>query len=138
MKRSSLPVSTKLLRSYYAATILFVLLDYVLNINVRVAFLEDWPTWRALYYGFCFACLALMLWRPAWSTWIGTFESLLTLSLLILNMGVRVMLVTDQMIETGRGGVTTSEILNFAIVSAAAYVSFMRGATKLGGKANQL
>lgn len=138
MHRSSLPVSTTLLRYYYAATILFVLLDYVLNINVRVAFLEAWPTWRALYYGFCFTCLGLMLWRPAWSTWIGTFESLLTLSLLILNMGVRVTLVTDQMIETGRGGVTPSEIINFVIVSGAAYVSFMRGATTLSENSNQL
>lgn len=138
MNRSSLPISTKLLSYYYAATILFVLLDYFLSINIRVAFLEDWPTWRAFYYGFCFACLGLMLWRPAWSTWIGTFESLLTLSLLILNMGVRVTLVTDEMIETGRGGVTTNEIINFVIVSAAAYVSFMRGATALSGKSNQL
>jgi hypothetical protein len=138
MTRSTLPFSAKLLNYYYAATIVFVLLDYLLNINVRVAFLQDWPAWRAFYYGFCFACFGAMLWRPGWSTWIATFESLLTLSLLILNMGVRVILVTDEMIETGRGGVTTGEIINFMIVSIAAYLSFMRGATVIGGKSKPL
>ena len=42
MTRSTLPLSAKLLNYYYAATIGFVLLDYLLNINVRVAFLQDW------------------------------------------------------------------------------------------------
>lgn len=137
MTRSTLTFSARLLNYYYAATIVFVLLDYVLNINVRVAFLQDWPALRAYYYIFCFACLWLMLWRPGWRTWIATFESLLTLSLLILNMGARVILVTDETIETGRGGVSMSEITNFMIVSFAAYISFMRGATVIGSKSKQ-
>jgi len=53
-------------------------------------------------------------------------------------MGVRVTVVTDQMIETGRGGVITSEIINFAIVSAAAYVSYRRGASALSGWSKQI
>ena len=51
---------------------------------------------------------------------IATFESLLTLAQLIVNMAVRVALVTEQIIETGRGGVAASEMINFAMVSAAA------------------
>jgi len=138
MTRSTLSVSAKLLNYYYAATIVFVLLDYLLYINVRVAFLQDWPAWRAFYYVFCFVCFGLMMWRPGWSTWIATFESVLTLSLLILDMGARVMIVTDEMIETGRGGVTMNELINFMIVSAAAYVSFTRGAAVLSGNSDQL
>ena len=134
MSRSPRPIAVPLLKIYYAATIVFVLLDYLLNVNVRVAFLQDWPAWRALYYVFCFVCLALMLWRPAWTRWVATFESLLTLSLLILSMGTRVILVTDQMIETGRGGVTTSEIVNFMIVSMAVYVSYSRTVAALSDK----
>ena len=56
--------SAKLLRIYYAGTLLFVILDYLLNINVRLAFLEAWPEMRALYYLLCFVCLGLMIWRP--------------------------------------------------------------------------
>ena len=51
--------STPVLKLYYGATALFVLLDYVLNVNVRLAFLEAWPGWRGLYYVFCFCCLAI-------------------------------------------------------------------------------
>lgn len=138
MTRSTLPAAAKLLNYYYAATIVFVLLDYLLHINVRVAFLQDWPVWRAFYYVFCFACFGLMMWRPGWSAWIATFESLLTLSLLIVNMGARVIIVTDEMIETGRGGVTMSELINFMIVSTAAYVAYTRGASALRGKSDQL
>jgi len=129
MKTSDSPVfmSVNLLRIYYAATLLFVILDYFLNINVRLAFLETWPEMRALYYLLCFVCLGLMTWKPAWSLWIGTIESLLSLSLLILTMGVRVMTMSEQMLRTGTGLITMSEILNFMIVSGVAWVAYMRG-----------
>ncbi len=68
-----------------------------------------------------------MLWRPRWSSHIGAAESLLTLSLLIISMAMRVMIVTDEMIEEGRGFVTVNELLNFAISGSIVYVSLMRG-----------
>jgi hypothetical protein len=78
-----------LLRIYYAATLIFVVLDYFFSINVRLAFLEAWPEMRVIYYLLCFVCLGLMIRWPAWSLWIGTIESMLSLSLLIVTMGVR-------------------------------------------------
>ena len=68
-----------------------------------------------------------MLWRPRWSSHIGAAESLLTLSLLIISMAMRVMIVTDEMIEEGRGFVAVNELLNFAISGSIVYVSLMRG-----------
>ncbi len=120
-------LSARLLRIYYAATLLFVVLDYFLHINVRLAFLDAWPEMRVLYYLLCFVCLGLILWRPGWSLWIGTIESLLALSLLILTMGVRVMTVSEQMLQTGSGLVRISEITNFVIVGGAAWIAYMRG-----------
>ena len=129
MKACDLSVlnSARLLRIYYAATLLFVVLDYFLHINIRLAFLETRPEMRALYYLLCFVCLGLILWRPGWSLWIGTIESLLALSLLIITMGVRVMTVSEQMLQTGAGLVRISEILNFLIVGGAAWIAYMRG-----------
>ena len=69
-----------------------------------------------------------MLWRPGWSSPIGAAESLVTLSLLIVSTAMRVMIVTDEMIEAGRDFVTVSEILNFAIAGTISYFSLMRGA----------
>jgi len=119
--------STRLITSYYGATIIFVILDYLLDFNIRLVFLDAWPAWRALYYSACVGFFGLMLWRPGWSSYIGAAESLLTLSLLIISMAVRVLVVTDAMIEEGRGFVTLNELLNFLIVGSITYFSLMRG-----------
>ena len=131
LRDASVFTSSKFLRIYYAATLLFVILDYFLNINVRLAFLEAWPEMRALYYLLCFTCLGLMIWRPRWSLWIGTIESMLALSLLLVTMGVRVMTMSDQMYRIGSGLVTMSEIMNFMIVSSVAYFAYERGVQAL-------
>ena len=116
---------------YYAATALFLALDFGLGINVRVAFLESLPGFRLGYYVVCFACLALMIWRPAWAMAVGVIESLATLIALILNMALRSMIVTDQMLETGAGFVTMPEIINFLIAGFATYFSYAKGINDL-------
>jgi hypothetical protein len=124
---SSLIASTRLVTGYYGATVIFVILDYLLDFNIRLIFLDAWPAWRALYYGVCLGLFGLMLWRPSWSSHIGAGESLLTLSLLIISMAARVLIVTDEMIEQGRGFVTVNELLNFMIAGTITYFSLMRG-----------
>ncbi|NIV17134.1 MAG: hypothetical protein GWN47_01725 [Woeseiaceae bacterium] len=124
-------MSRKIILAYYAATILFVSLDYGFGVNVRVSFLEAAPNIRLIYYAVCFGCLALMIWRPAWTTVVGTVESLATLIALIINMGMRATLVSDTMLRTGTGFITIEEIFNFLIAGAAAYVSYMQGLRSL-------
>ena len=118
---------------YYAATILFLLLDFVLGVNVRVAFLEPFPVARLAYYLICFVLFALMLWRPGWALLIGTIESLVAVVALTFSMALRVMIVTDEMIETGVGFVTTEEIFNYLIVGGIAYFSWAQGVKALKG-----
>lgn len=124
-------MNRNILRIYYAATALFVALDFGLGINVRVAFLDTAPGLRVGFYLVLFACFALMIWRPQWTTIIGAVESLATLIALIINMALRSMVVTDAMLETGSGFVTMPEIFNFIIVGGAAYVSYMQGIRRL-------
>ena len=116
---------------YYAATILFLLLDFVLGVNVRVAFLEPFPIARMAYYLVCFGLFAMMLWRPGWTLVIGTIESLVAVVALTFSMALRVMIVTDEMIETGVGFVTTEEIFNYLIVGGIAYFSWAQGIRSL-------
>ena len=116
---------------YYAATILFLLLDFVLGVNVRIAFLEPFPTARIAYYLICFGLLALMLWRPDWTLLISTIESLVAVVALTFSMALRVMIVTDEMIESGIGFVTTEEIFNYLIVAGIAYSSWAHGIKSL-------
>ena len=60
-------MNRNILRLYYAATVLFVALDYGFHVNVRAAFLESAPGLRLLFYAVLFGCFALVLWRPAWT-----------------------------------------------------------------------
>lgn len=120
-------MSGTILRAYYAATALFLVLDYGFGISVRAAFLDGLPAVKVAYYAACLACFALMVWRPAWAPVISTVESLVVLVGLILGMGVRTLVVTDRMIETGAGIVTLPELLNFLIVGAIAWIGWQRG-----------
>ena len=117
----------RILPWYYAASVVFLLLDFVAGINVRLAFLEPWPNARVAYYGICFACLGLTLWRPAWSVLIGSFESLVTLVALILSMAVRVMVPGDAVFAGQAAFVTVPEILNFLISGSVAYLAWVKG-----------
>lgn len=111
--------------AYYGGTVVFVLADYLLDINVRLAFLDGFPGWRALYYLLCAACF-ILIWRyPAWSQTVAAAESLLTVASLILSMGSRVYVPNDAMIEQGRVPVTPSEIWNFLLSGSAAYLGLI-------------
>ena len=117
----------RLLPWYYAATAVFMLVDYGFGLNVRVAFLEPWPEARAAYYGVCFACLGLMLWRPGWAVLIGAFESLVTLVALILSMAIRVMIPNDAIFSENASIVSVQEIVNFLVVGTVACLAWMNG-----------
>lgn len=126
--------STRVLLAYYAATILFLALDYGFGVNVRLAAFDAYPGYRAIYYLAIFGCFGAMLWRPAWSTAIGALESLVILIALIVNMALRSMIVTDAMLQSGTGFVTMAEILNFGISGSVAYFSWQHGMSRLFGK----
>ena len=123
--------ATRILPWYYAATFVFLLLDYLGGVNVRVAFLDTLPTARMAYYGICFVCFGLMIWRPAWATLIGTFESLVTMIALILGMAIRVMVPNDAIFEENATIVTGEQIINFIIAGSMAYFSWVKGLKEL-------
>ncbi len=126
--------AARVLPWYYAATVVFLILDYVAGINIRIAFLESMPAARLGYYGVCFACFGLILLRPAWATLVGTFESLVTLIALILGMGMRVMVPNDAIFGESAGIVTLQEMINFLISGSMAYLSYTKGMRRLVGR----
>ena len=127
----SLRASTRIMRWYYAATAVFLLLDLLLDINVRVAFLDALPAFRGAYYVVCFTCLGMMLWRPGWTVIISAFESLVTLSALIIGFGTRAILVSDAMLEGHEPFVSMPEIVNFLMSGSIAYIAWSRGIAEL-------
>ena len=78
----------RLIRSYYLATPAFYVADRFFGLNVRVAFLDQWPAGRTAYYLFAFF-LGLVAWRrPAWTAQLGLLESGANVTLLILSVMV--------------------------------------------------
>ena len=124
-------MARNILIGYYAATIVFLILDFGAGFNIRIAFLEAFPAWRAAYYGVLFLCLALVLWQPSLAVIVGAFESLVTLAALIISFGMRVILLTGAVLDAGGGIVTVPEILNFLVSGGIAYVAWMRGIREL-------
>ncbi len=120
-------MNRNILRLYYAATAVFLLLDYGLDVNVRAAFLDSAPTLRVLFYVVLFGCFALVMWRPAWTNVVGLVESVVTLAALIINMALRSMMVTHDVFAAEAGPVTMAEVVNFLIAGGAAYVSYVQG-----------
>ena len=130
MKQQSDP---RLLKLYYAATVVFLALDYGFGVNIRLAALDAFPGLRGAYYLVIFACLGLMLWRPAWATVIGVVESTVTLAALIINLWLRTMGFTYDDSGTGVAPVTGAEIFNFLLSGSVAYYAWNRGMQHLFG-----
>ena len=118
---------------YYAATIVFLVLDFGFNINVRIAALDAFPELRGAYYLVIFACLGLMLLRPAWTTVIGIIESTVTVAALIIHMWLRTMGLTLAVDGAGAGPVTEAEIFNFLLSGSIAYYAWDCGMRDLFG-----
>jgi hypothetical protein len=127
----------RVLQAYYAATIVFLLLDYGAGLNVRIAGLESFPQLKAGYYLVIFACFGLTLWRPAWSTAVGVVESLATLVTLIFGVALSSMFITGNVPETSAGFASVAELVNFLIAGSIAWYSWHRGMTQLFGPTRQ-
>ena len=123
MHRDSPGLAKRFLSLYYAATVLFLLLDYLWSLNVRVAFLDGWPNWRIVYYVACFACFLAMRRWPAWTSTIAAAESLINICGLILSMGARVLVPVDPTFEELQP-LTIFELQNFLLSGAVGYAAW--------------
>ena len=123
----------RIVQAYYAATIVFLMLDYGAGLNVRIAGLEGFPQLKAGYYLVMFACLGLTLWRPGWSTAVGVVESLATLVTLIFSVALRSMIPSAQLLEGAAGFIGVAEIVNFLLAGSIAWYGWQRGMTQLFG-----
>ena len=132
MSQALKTASPRVLQAYYAATIVFLVLDYGAGLNVRIAGLEGLPQLKAGYYLVMFVCLGITLWRPAWATAVAVLESLATMVTLIFSVALRSMLLAGP--ETGPGFAGVAELLNFLIVGAVAWYTWQRGLAQLFGR----
>jgi len=73
-------------RWYYYITPLFILLDYIWGVNVRVNVLDSTPLYKSLYYGFCILCGLGMYIVPRYSAVVALFESTINVTMTVLGL----------------------------------------------------
>ena len=73
-------------RWYFYITPLFILLDYIYGINIRISALETMPTYKNLYYGFCILCGICMYVIPRYSAVVALLESSINIMMLVLGI----------------------------------------------------
>ena len=120
-----------LLRWYYLATPVFWLLDILFHVRVRVAFLDDFPLGRNLYYLLCFGIGIAATVQPRYTARLAFTESAVNLGLLVLSVGVWYL----RMLDWAAGPsvavhvVTPWQLVNFVFAVSAGAISYgLRGA----------
>lgn len=115
-----------ILRWYYLATPLFWIAARVWGVDVRVAFLDDFPVGQDAYYLAC-CVVGLVVWRaPERAARLGLMESTLNVSLLIVS----VMVWYGHMLDWAAGPsaavrvVTARQLVNFVLAAVVAAVSY--------------
>jgi hypothetical protein len=114
------------LRWYYLATPVFWLVGAISGVNVRVAFLDDFPVGRNAYYLLCCVLGVVMLRAPAYASRLAFAESAANLGLLMLSVAVWYL----RMLDWAAGPsvavrvVTPAELVSFVLTTAIAAVSY--------------
>ena len=114
------------LRWYYLATPLFWVVGAIWGVNVRVAFLDDFPVGRNAYYLICSVLGIVMLRAPAYASRLALAESAANLGFLILSVVVWYL----RMLDWAAGPsvavrvVTPAELVNFVLAAVIAAVSY--------------
>jgi hypothetical protein len=76
-----------LVRAAYWSTPLFVALDLLYGVSLRVPFLDALPGAKGIYYAADLGCAVVIATRPRWTAAVGFAESVVNISLLVVSTG---------------------------------------------------
>jgi hypothetical protein len=121
---------------YYYATPLFILLDYLAGINVRVSALDSMPLYKNAYYGFCIICAFCIYISPKYSPIVALFESAINyvlMILLLLRPYIRCLMQEDIIGEGWQNveALNPQHITNLVLAALVAVLAFRASINKL-------
>ena len=131
-------------RWYFYITPLFILLDYFLGLNVRVAALDAAPTYKNLYYGFCVLCGVCMFIIPQYSEIVALFESSINFVMLVLNIYLPYIRTITELTDDVLGAdfkaleesLTVDPIINLIIVVSCITLTLRKSIDRISGSFN--
>ena len=116
-------------RWYYYITPLFIVLDYIWGVNVRVNVLDSTPLYKSLYYGFCILCGLGMYIVPQFSAVVALFESTINFTMTVLGLFSPYVqyLYTDDVLSADwevAGALSIERIVNLVLAGSVAIFVF--------------
>jgi hypothetical protein len=123
---------------YYYITPLFILLDYVWGISIRVTMFDSMPQYKKLYYGSCILCGVFLYAVPKLTPVVALFDS--SINFLITVMAVFMPYInfitkTDDFLTAKLptvAGFDTPHIVNILLAGAIAILGFHGSIQMLG------
>jgi len=101
------------IRRFYLLTPLFIVLDALFGLNVRVSGLAS-PELRYLYYGLCLLCALACYWQSRYSALIAMAESSINLLILLAGVMIPIVRLGDLAGDTtASAGISGYNVVNF-------------------------
>ena len=118
-------------RWYFYITPLFILLDYILGLNIRVSALDSAPVYKNLYYGFCVLCGIGTFIIPQYSALVALSESTINFMMIVVGIFlpyVQNILYVDDILNADfkavEAAITVESIANLVIVGSCVILTF--------------
>jgi hypothetical protein len=128
-------------RYYYLMTPVFILLDYAVGVNIRVAALDAMPLYKNLYYGFCIVCGIVVFVWPLTSAVVALLESAIIILITIWSLFRPIIESLEQVAELS-GDWKAVEVLQFEgttnllMAATIAVLAFRMNAAALAGRSD--
>jgi hypothetical protein len=123
---------------YYYVTPVFILLDYVGGVSVRVAVLDSMPLYKNLYYGFCILCGVGVYALPWLTPVVALFESSINFLMTVLAVFlpyIRFITETDDVLTAPLptvAGFDAPHIANILLAGGIAVLGFHGSLREMG------
>ena len=123
---------------YYYMTPLFILLDYVWGISIRVTVFDSMPMYKNLYYGFCILCGVFVYAVPKLTPAVALFESSINFLITVLAVFmpyINFISKTDDYLTADlptAAGFDTPHIINILLAGTIAILGFHGSIQMLG------
>ena len=123
---------------YYYLTPLFIWLDYLVGINVRVVVLDTMPLYKNLYYGFCILCGIGMFVLPRCTPLVALFESSINILMVVLAVFmpyIQTVMQSDNILDSeweAASAFTIPHAVNLILARTIAVIAFHGSLRALG------
>ena len=114
-------------RLYFYITPMFIFVDYLWGVSVRVSALDSWPVYKNVYYGLCVLCGVSMYVVPRYTAVVALFESIINFTMIMLCLFVpyvRNILFVDDILDADFKTMGGPSIVNLFIVGSCAALIF--------------